>query len=214
MDTYKVLAITHLTDNTFCLRTERPQCTIKAGQCFNIGLPGSGVNREYSMYSASDAPYLEFLIRVVEDGCVSPRLKKLVPGDLVEIDGPYGEFCLKSPVNYEQHYVFLGTGTGIAPFRSFVKSFPQLKYTLIHGVRNPDEQYGAGDYAAESDIRCISRNHSSKPSLRVTEFLQQNPVLSNSKVYLCGNRNMIIDAFEILRDQGVSGDNLFTEVFF
>ena len=59
MNIYKVIEIEHLTESTYRLRTERPNVPIKAGQCFNVGILGAGVNREYSMYSAADAPYVE-----------------------------------------------------------------------------------------------------------------------------------------------------------
>jgi ferredoxin-NADP reductase len=214
MSTYKVLAIEHLSPNTVQLRTERPQVTIRAGQCFNVGVPGAGVNREYSMYSAAEAPYLDFLIREVDGGSVSPALARLKPGDPVEIDGPYGEFCLKAPASSQQHYLFLGSGTGIAPFHSFALTYPELKYTMLHGIRHADEQYGAKDFAPGTYVPCISRNAQGMPSVRVTDHLQNHPAQPDSLVYLCGNRNMIVDAFEILRNQGVPGDNLFTEVFF
>lgn len=214
MNIYKVLEIEHLTESAFRLRTERPDVVIRAGQCFNVGIPGTGVNREYSMYSAADAPYLDFLIKEVENGFVSPVLKGLQPGDYVEIDGPYGEFCPKQPINSGQHYLFIATGTGIAPFHSFVKTFPNLNYTVLHGIRNPHEQYQADDYGQGRYLPCISKNHEGQPSCRVTEYLIRHPVNPASIVYLCGNRNMIIDAFEILRGQGVPGDNLYTEVFF
>ncbi|MHB9118257.1 MAG: FAD-binding oxidoreductase [Burkholderiales bacterium] len=214
MNLFKLLELELLTESTFRLRAERPQAAIKAGQCFNVGLPGMGVNREYSMYSAADAPYLDFLIKEVEGGFVSPALKKLQPGDKIEIDGPYGEFCLKEPIDERQHYLFLGTGTGIAPFHSFASSYPNLNYTIIHGIRNQNEQYGAKDFAPGCYIPCISKNNPGQPSQRLTDYLVEHPAQKDSIVYLCGNRNMIIDAFEILRNQDVPGNNLFTEVFF
>lgn len=214
MNIYKVIEIEHLTENTYRLRTERPNVPIKAGQCFNVGILGAGVNREYSMYSAADAPYLDFLIKEVEGGLVSPALKRLQPGDPVEIHGPYGEFCLKLHVSPEQHYLFIATGTGIAPFHSFVKTFPSLNYTILHGVRNSHEQYHASGYAQSQYIPCISKNIEGQPSYRLTEYLNKFPATPSSIIYLCGNRNMIIDSFEILREQEVPGDNLFTEVFF
>jgi ferredoxin--NADP+ reductase len=214
MNTYKVLSIDHLTENTFRLRTERPQVPIRAGQCFNLGLPGAGVNREYSMYSDAQAPYLEFLVKVVKDGCVTPALQQLNVGDVVEIHGPYGEFCLHDPSDKDRQYLFLASGTGIAPFHSFIKTYPEIRYTLLHGIRSPNEQYDAVDYTRETYIPCISRNESGQASQRLTDYLRNNPAGPDSIVYLCGNRSMIIDAFEILRVQGVPGDNLFTEVFF
>ena len=214
MKPFKVISVEHLTKDTFRLRTERPEVPILAGQCFNVGIPGGSINREYSMYSDANGDYLDFLIKVVEDGSLTPQLQKLKVGDLVEIDGPYGQFYLHNPLDRSKKYTFLATGTGIAPFHSFISTYPSLNYRLIHGVRYPNEQYDLKDYSDELYISCISKNIAGEKSIRLTDFLKENPVGSNEMVYLCGNRNMIVDAFEILRDQGVPGDNLFTEVFF
>lgn len=214
MNLFKVLAVTFVSENTFVLRVERPHVLIKAGQCFNVGVPGSGINREYSMYSGAQDPFLEFLIRKVAQGAVSCKLGALSPGDFVEIDGPYGEFCLAEPVDEKQHYFFLGTGTGIAPFHSFVRTYPNIRYTLLHGIRFADERYGAEDYIEGSYMPCISRNTDGKESCRLTDRLRSVVTFENTHAYLCGNRSMIIDAFDILRDCGFPADNIFTEVFF
>ena len=138
MNTYPVLDIEHLTNNTFRLRVERPDITIISGQCFNVGIPDLGINREYSMYSSANSKYLDFLIRSVEGGLISSELQKLKPGDLVEVDGAYGEFCLKDPLNKSQDYLFIATGTGIAPFHSFIKTYTKIKYKILHGVKSVD----------------------------------------------------------------------------
>ena len=127
MNIYKVLEIEHLTESTFRLRTERPAVHIRAGQCFSVGPKGLGVNREYSMYSGAEDPYLDFLIRRVERGVVSAALRNVRVGDEVEIGGPYGEFCLQESVS-DRRYLFIATGTGIAPFRSYVKTSPSLDF--------------------------------------------------------------------------------------
>ena len=212
MSTYSVLNIEYKTQNTFCLRVERPIDPIKSGQCFNVGIPGMDINREYSMYSACDASYLEFLIRVIDDGLVSSHLQKLRVGDVVEVDGPYGEFCI-APDKLHSKFVFIGSGTGIAPFHSFVKTYPNLNYTIIHGIRYVNEAYDSGDYQVGKYIACISQNDNGV-SMRVTDYLQSNPIAKDSIVYLCGNRNMIVDAVQILLDQGISGDQIISEVFF
>lgn len=212
MPTYSVLKIDHKTLNTFCLRVTRPSSPIKSGQCFNVGIPGMDVNREYSMYSAADAPYLEFLIRAVDDGLVSSKLQKINVGDPLEIDGPYGEFCISSK-DLNSKFIFIGSGTGIAPFHSFVKTYPTLDYKIIHGIRYANEAYDASEYSKDKYIACISKNVNGQ-SMRVTDYLKENPVPLDSIIYLCGNRNMIIDAVQILLDQGVNGDQVVSEVFF
>ena len=105
--TYRIISRTQLTPNTLKIRTERPNVKIKSGQCFNVGVPGHGVNREYSMYSGADEDYLEFLIRIVEDGVVSSAINGLGAGEELEIDGPYGEFSLGDKVDSNQTFLLV-----------------------------------------------------------------------------------------------------------
>ena len=188
--------------------------TIRAGQCFSVGTRDLGINREYSMYSAADDDFIDFLVRELADGIVSPRLGACKPGDLVEIGGPYGDFCLPTEQINTQKFVFIATGTGIAPFHSFVKSFPNLQYTLLHGVRHEDEMYDKNDYKPASYIGAISQPIVGEKGSRITETLQNIDLDTDSIYYLCGNRLMITDAITILRDKGVPGGSIFTETFF
>jgi ferredoxin/flavodoxin---NADP+ reductase len=211
---YQVLDVKRLSRQTFRLRAERPDTSIRAGQCFNVGSGDIGINREYSIYSGAEDPYLDFLVREVEGGMVSPLLGQLGSDDTVEISGPYGEFCIDLAKASEKKFLFVATGTGIAPFHSFVKTWPNLDYTLLHGVRDPSEQYDHADYAEGRYVPCISQPGDGKPAIRVTDYLRGYSVAPGDLCYLCGNRNMIIETFEILREQGVSGDQIITEVFF
>ena len=91
---HQVLGNESLSTNTFKLIIERVNLNFRAGQCVNLGLPNSGINREYSTYSGEKEKILEFLIREVEGGDGSPALRKLKTGDTIEIDGAYGLFTL------------------------------------------------------------------------------------------------------------------------
>ena len=210
---YKVLEVEDLTPNVYRLRTERPAVPIRAGQCFSVGPKGLGVNREYSMYSGANDPYLDFLIRSVDRGTVSTALHRVRAGDEVEIGGPYGEFCLQEPILGKRH-LFLATGTGIAPFHSYLKTFPDLDYRIFHGVRQPDETYHADHYGSGRYSACISWPVDGVSGERITNRLQHENIAPDEKIYLCGNRAMIVDVVEILRAKGISGDNIFMEVFF
>ena len=209
---YKVIELDHKTEYVFSLKVQRPNCEIMPGQCFNVGIPGMGINREYSIYSNPDEPYLEFLIRKVNCGIVSLALSKLKVNDELEIDGPYGEFRI-SPLNLLKEVYFIATGTGIAPFHSFVKTYQELNYKLIHGIRYPNEQYDLNDYKRECYVPCISSSSDVKTK-RVTDYLKNNKIPLNSQVYICGNRNMIVEVVEELLNQGLNGSQIITEVFF
>jgi ferredoxin--NADP+ reductase len=214
MPSVKVLDNQFLSSETYVLRTERPKSTIKAGQCFSLGTSDLGINREYSMYSGAEDPFVDFLIRKVPEGRVSNRLASLKPGDSIQISGPYGEFCLPEHEILSSSYLFIASGTGIAPFHSFALTYRNIDFKLIHGVRYEDERYDKNFYQEGKYEACISKPENGAQPSRVTDYLKNNALNTQSKVYLCGNRNMIIDAIEILRSKGFSGDSIFTETFF
>ena len=210
---HRVIEVKHLTRQAYRLRVERGSLQFKAGQCVNVGLPGAGVNREYSTYSGEKDPFLDMLIKEVEGGIVSVALKARNPGDSVEIHGAYGDFRLKTPGD-GRPYLFIGSGTGIAPFRSFVRTYPKLDYKILHGVRHTEERYDREDYDPARYVACVSREDGGDFRGRVTDYLRRNPADKKSVCYLCGNRAMIVEVYGLLREQGVPSDNLFTEVFF
>lgn len=210
--THNVIKIISRSSGTFELVLERNSLEFIPGQCVNIGIPNTGINREYSTYSAKDDSELRFLIREVPDGQLTPKLRNLKPGDQVEIDGAYGLFTLEQPEDTQRRYMFIGTGTGIAPFHSFVKSYPKLNYKLLHGIRTLDEAYDRSDY--NEYICCTSQMNDGDFSGRVTDYLSNQEIDPGVIYYLCGNRNMINDVYDLLRENQVSGSNIITETFF
>jgi ferredoxin-NADP reductase len=95
----------------------------RAGQYFAIGLlvDGRFVQRPYSTASPPGEPRdLEFLIRLVRGGSLTPSLWRLQRGSRVRIGPPKGLFTLES--GDPRRHVFISTGTGIAPFLSMLGS--------------------------------------------------------------------------------------------
>ncbi len=212
---YKVLNIRDLSPSTYILRLERKKLNFKPGQCFNLGLKGSGINREYSIYSGVDDSYLEFLIKEVKRGSVSPALRKVKPGDEVALHGPYGAFTISSDKAKKTLFTFIATGTGIAPFHSFVRTYPDLDYRIINGVRTAEERYEYNDYDRKRLTTCVTRDDCwSGFKGRVTDYLQQHYIDPTQIYFLCGNQGMIQKGYDLLRIKGVSGDQIFTEAFF
>lgn len=213
MQRARVLEIRFLTKATFCLKIERNNFKFIPGQCVNIGLVESAVNREYSTYSGISDNYLEFLIRKVKGGAVSTGLSQLKPGEEVTLDGAYGKFTISNP-SVKQKYVFIGSGTGIAPFHSFVKSYPKINYQILHGISLASEQYDKNDYEKKRYVSCVSQEKGGYFFGRVTDYLKKVSLSLNAFYYLCGNKAMINDVYDFLNAKGVNGNNIFTEVFF
>ncbi len=209
-----MVQIRNLSPSAYVLRLERNGFDFKPGQCVNLGLRGSGVNREYSTYSGLDDAYLEFLIKEVPGGAVSPALRRVAVNSQVEVFGPYGSFVLAPEKAATGRFVFIGTGTGIAPFHSFVKSFPGLDYQIINGIRTLSERYDFSDYDPSRLTFCVSREAGGDFAGRVTDYLKNKELCNSSIYYLCGNQSMIHDVYDLLRERGVSGNQIFTEAFF
>lgn len=211
---HKLINIRNLSPSTYVLRLEKEGISFKAGQCFNLGIKGSGVNREYSIYSGEKDPYLEFLIKEVQGGTVSPALRKAQKGEAIELYGPYGSFTIDPNQINQGRFLFIGTGTGIAPFHSFVCSHPDLNHRIIFGIRTLSEQYDLIDYDVSKIVCCISRERWKGFNGRVTSYLKEVSLDPKNIYYLCGNLKMIHNVYELLRESGVSGDQIFTEAFF
>ncbi|MEI6677201.1 MAG: FAD-binding oxidoreductase [Mariniphaga sp.] len=211
----KVLGIINLTQSTYVLRLEKNDFQFKAGQYLVLNIPGEYKAREYSIYSPEDAPYIDLLIKEVVDGEISKELKYLKIGTKVEITGPFGFFVLRNWQPGEiNHYTFVASGTGISPFHSIILSNPGLNYEVIHGVKYIEEAYNSADYPPEHYTLCTSRDKRGTYSGRVTQYLREKGIRKDSIFYICGNSGMVHEVTDELEQNGISPENIRTEVFF
>lgn len=210
---FSVHTIRELSDSTYVLRFDRNGLHYAPGQYLSVG-PADDIHmREYSVYSSPRDEYLEVLVKEVDEGYVSRRLRALRPGDPVSVDGPFGFFTIDE--DWQEHrYVFIATGTGISPFHNFVRSYPEIDYQLLHGVRELSERHEYETFDRSRYTACISRDTSGDFHGRVTDYLRSHTIDTAARYYLCGNCDMIYEAFDILQDAGVPHNQLFAEVYF
>lgn len=214
MGKHKVTHVRHLTGSTFVVRFERKNTEFTAGQYFFVGREGTLEQKEYSIYSAEQDPCFEILVRAVDDGLVSAHLQTCAPGDLLELDGPFGSFLIDQEARQTNRYVFVATGTGISPFHSFVATYGELTYDLLHGVRFAEEAYDRTDYVSDRYTLCTSQDEAGDYRGRVTNFLREAVYPDNTLFYLAGNSDMIRDAYDLLEGRGISNRRIHTEVYY
>jgi ferredoxin--NADP+ reductase len=186
----------------------------QTGQFVILKIPGSAEKREYSVYSGENDNFLEVLVREIEGGKVSGRLKKLKPGTEIEVEGPFGFFKFNPEKFTSQKFLFVATGTGISPFHSFVRTFPELDYQLVHGVRLMEEAYEHADYQKEKVTLCLSGEETGDFYGRVTDYLFTQKIDRETNCFLCGNSEMIYEMFDILTGKGIPVSNIYSEVYF
>ena len=205
--------IRELPGGTFVIRFDRHGMAFTPGQHITLGTLDDAEVREYSIYSRPDEPFLEVLVKEIDDGSISRRLHRLKPGDPVRVAGPFGFFGLDAAEAGVPH-LFVATGTGIAPFRSMAAARPMPDYRLLHGVRFAREAYDRDDYPRERYTLCTSRDTDGDFHGRVTAYLATHPPASNTRVYLCGNCAMIYAVYDLLGSRGFEPDHIRTEVYF
>lgn len=210
----KLHEIRQLTDSAYVLRFDRNGLDFTAGQHVILGIKDQNNAREYSVYSGEQDEYFELLVKEVLEGDVSKKLKKLTPGAQLQMDGPLGFFTINPEEIKTKRFILIATGTGIAPFRSFVRSYPDLDYTLLHGVRYGNEAYDIQEYNPKRFILCTTGDQTGDFQGRVTDYLRNHPVDLEAEYYLCGNVKMIHEAFDILGEKGVPSAQLHSEVYF
>jgi ferredoxin/flavodoxin---NADP+ reductase len=210
----KLQSIRHLTDSAYVLRFDRNQRPFTAGQHVILGIKDENNAREYSIYSGEKDDYFEVLVKEVLDGDISKRLKLLKTGTELQMDGPLGFFTIDQDIIQNSKVFLIASGTGIAPFRSFVRSYPELDYKILHGIRYAGDAFDYNEYDPERIVRCVSGENSGDFQGRVTDWLLQNTIDTKAHYYLCGNVKMIHEVFDILSENGVPHDNTHAEVYF
>lgn len=183
--------------------------------------PGSLIRRAYSIASSSKArEYIELYISLVRSGTLTPRLFLLQEGDRLWM-GPKatGYFTLREvPDNLD--VILVGTGTGLAPYISMIRSEHQCngarKVTVVHGARHTWDLGYRGELEA---LRRQCGNFRYLPTLtrpgpeenwqghvgRIQSVFLDGTVPTDpqkSHVFLCGHPEMVETMQALLLERG------------
>ncbi len=193
---------------------------------------GKTLRRSYSIATPPQGSnHLEFAASYVESGPGSEYLFHLKPGDKIQVSGPYGRLVLKEPA--PRRYILLATSTGVTPYRAMIPALeqhlasdPDASVVVFEGVQNQAEVLYAEDFlnwAAQSP-RVLFRAYLSREKLEQKPdhihyghvqagFADLNLNPEQDFVYLCGNPAMIDEAFELLKEQGFSTQQIVREKY-
>jgi ferredoxin--NADP+ reductase len=204
------------------------------GQYVALGLRDDDrvIQRPYSIVSAPGAASeLEFLVRRLDDGILTPRLWAARPGTRLRVGAPKGLFTLDR--DDRRRRIFIASGTGLAPFISILAAVARIgtaePVLLLHGASQPSElAYGeritawqsAGvpiEYLPtvsrpDSGVSGTWRGHRGRVESLLAELCRQRSLDPVSSVaYLCGNPGTINACEAVLATAGFGPAELHVE---
>ena len=210
---HTVKRVNIVNNDLFELVIERNDVEFMPGDCTAI-YTDTDKSRPYSIASGSKENELKFLIRKMEGGEVSPWLMNRVPGDPIRITPPFGWFRPGQDIG-ESPFVFLATGTGIAPFLSYMHTFTKPPAHCLFGVRHEADAIGFSKLRDFCTTQlAVSREKTEHHHGHLTDLLGTLPLDQNTHYYCCGLESMVNDTSEWLQDKGVGLMQIHREVFF
>lgn len=202
---------------------EPKEVSYRAGQFILIKIQEEP--KAYRAYSISsyneDSKALRVIIKRVENGYGTDIIfNHFKIGDIIQLEGPMGDELVAD--RDADKLLFIGNGIGITPFialsKDAVVNSSAADIKLIHGQRY-EEDFLYDEYFKQLEKECNEFQYipvASRPKSSlirrgyVTDILKEMDLVGY-KVYLCGSKNMILDSYSILINQGVNKEDIFFE---
>ncbi len=212
----RVISVNWHAPGIFELALERDDIRFMPGDCTALFGADNQASRPYSFASGVDETALRFLIRRMEGGEVSPYLAERQPGDRVRISPPFGWFR-PGQSGEGAPSVFIATGTGIAPFFSYLRTWPDSPpLRVLYGVRQRADAIDLEWLRERCDVRLAVSREDAEDAFRgrVTDLLPDVPLGPEIHYYLCGLDAMIDQTTVWLEERGIDIAHIHRECFF
>ncbi len=237
-----VKAVEPLTDDAVVIEFEIPpelesEFSFTHGQHVSLRCEAAGddTRRSYSICSAAGSGRrLRVAVKRLPGGVFSAfALEQLRAGDIVEVVTPIGHFNTPLDPGNAISYAMIAAGSGIAPILSNLSTIlavePRSSVTLIYGnrtvkdimfleeledLKNRFPERFALYHVLSREEQEVELFHGHIDAERVNRFLDQ--LVRPDTVdqwFLCGPREMIESAKEVLLERGVDAEHVHAELF-
>jgi sulfite reductase alpha subunit-like flavoprotein len=154
-------------------------------------------------------------------GTCSAYLARLKFGDKVRLK--VRSYELHMPPDPKAPLVMIGLGTGVAPFRAFVKEGSVERMSLYYGARIRTEEFYYGDFFTQSQMSGLRLGLAFSRDTPGRKEYVQNRISENKErllkdllckrgyLYLCGSKSSARDIEGLIGDIGISVQDLKDE---
>ena len=237
----QVKAVEPLTEDAVVIEFEVPpelegEFSFTHGQHVSLRCEAAGddTRRSYSICSAAGSGQLRVAVKRLPGGIFSAfALEQLRAGDVVEVVTPIGHFNTPLDPLHATSYAMIAAGSGIAPILSNLSTIlavePGSSVTLIYGnrtvkdimfleeledIKNRFPERFALYHVLSREEQDVELFHGHIDAERVSRFLDQLvPPDTIDEWFLCGPREMIESAKDVLLERGVDAAHVHAELF-
>lgn len=208
----------------------------KQGQYLTLRthIDGQEIRRSYSICSGVQENEMRIAIKRVSNGLFSTFANDSIKvGDVLEVMPPLGHFYSELDASRQGDYLLVAAGSGITPILSIAKTTlaaePNSKVTLLYGNRSTSSTMFRDQLADLKNtymdrfnlIFVLSREqqdidlyngHIDENKCR-TLFGRWLDVKALTGAFICGPQNMTETVRDVLKDSGMSDENIYFELF-
>lgn len=203
------------------------------GQFLSIHFPVNDkmLKRSYSIATIpGQSTLIEIAAGYVANGPGTELIFSLQPGDKITASGPYGRLVLRE--ENPERYILIATSTGVTPYRAMLPELAKrlinsdLEVILLLGIQTRTDLLYLEDFLAfaKQHPNFTFRAHYSRENLTDRQpyefqgyvqsaFDELKLNVNTDIIYLCGNPNMIDNAFEQLKALGFDTKNVRREKY-
>ena len=187
---------------------------------------GKPTKRSYSVATVAHGgtdpvERVEIAVSYVDGGAATALLSNLEEGQSIDASGPYGRFCLMEN-DANLRYLLVATGTGVTPYRAMLPLIREhiakrgCTFALVYGARTEAELLYGDEFEAfaretpgftfhpcfSRAPRAVPRPHDREGRVHVA-LADLKPDAAGDVAYLCGNPDMVDQAFAMLKEAGL-----------
>ncbi|OLS18614.1 MAG: Sulfhydrogenase 2 subunit gamma [Candidatus Heimdallarchaeota archaeon LC_2] len=211
----KILVKVEETENIYTFKLEKhSDFSFSPGQYVWVSLDGYSKS---PMAIASGKSDDHIMLTVRRWGELTNALFNLSEGDLIHIDGPYGSYFPMNELKGVDNLYLVAGGTGITPVRSLLRSLSNGTHAhLFYGAQESIEllykkELGKSNINVKFIIDKEEENWNDRIGY-VTDLLQTEKFLQNSKFFICGPPPMLKAIIEFFKTSEINNSDVYVSI--